>query len=41
MAHPYFAPVRQREGFDARGNKLGSADAAPPAAAGGSGGGGG
>lgn len=28
MAHPYFAPVRQREGFDVQGNRV----AAPVAA---------
>jgi hypothetical protein len=36
MAHPYFAPVRQREGFDAQGNRV----AAPVAAGAGSGAGG-
>lgn len=28
MAHPYFAPVRQREGFDVQGNRTTAASVA-------------
>ena len=37
MAHPYFAPVRQREGFDVQGNRV-AAQVAAGAGSGASGG---